>query len=161
VRTAAALGVAAALALTGACGGPRRPAPPKPDHDPLALLGGSGPAERPTLAALLARYPLGDAQQRTDLLAADAERSIFLVQTRRGVPAHFHRSHRERAWVLAGSGTCYVDGRTYPAVPGSAFVVQPGLVHRVVDDGSGAPLVALAVFEPPVTSIDEDRVKVE
>lgn len=152
----AATGLAAGLT---ACGGPRRPPPPRPDRDPLALLGGSDGTAAPTVADLLAAYPLGGEPFRADLLASTDEHSIFLVQSRRGVPAHFHRTHRERTHVLSGSGTCFVDTRSYPAVEGSAFRIEAGLVHRVEATG-GAPLVALVIYEPPMATFDEDRVRV-
>ncbi|MCE9636927.1 MAG: cupin domain-containing protein [Planctomycetes bacterium] len=156
--TAIAVAVVVSTLLTiTACGGPRRPAAPKPDRDVLALIGGGNPDAAPDLGTLLASYPLGDAPFRADLLASNDSCSVFLVQSRAGVPEHFHRTHRERAWVLAGSGTCVIGESSYPAVAGSVFNVAPQKVHRVDAEGD-APLVALAVFEPPLASIDADRV---
>lgn len=153
---AAAL-VVTACAAAVSCGGPRRPAPPPPDRDPL-LLGG-GPAPAPSLPDLLAAYPLGDARARADLLAVTEECSVFLLQTRDGVPPHLHRTHTERTRVLAGDGVCSIAGKDRPANAGAEFAIAPGTVHAVVNRGS-SPLVALVVFTPPMTSIDADRVPV-
>lgn len=152
--------VAALAASLGACRGPKRPPTPNPDRDPLAMLG--GPARpAPKLEDLLALHPLGDQSYRADLLAIDADRSIFLVQSRRGIAPHFRRTHRERTCVLAGSGTCWVEHRSYPAVAGSAFKIEPGATHRVTSSDDGSVLVALSVFEPPLAAIDDDRTAVD
>lgn len=157
-RRGAAL--AAALVLGGtACAGPRAAPELAPGGDPLALLAEGPDAPRPSLAMLLAAHPLGDAPFRADLVSATSERTAYLVQTRRGIPPHFHRTHVERAWVLAGSGTFQQGAAASPAREGAAFVVPAGTVHAAACD-PGSTLVVLAVFEPPMASIDEDRVRV-
>lgn len=140
----------AACAL-GSCRSPRRPdaLPQEVDQlrDPRAL----GP--------YLEAYPLGDRGVRVDLLAATAERSMHLVQARRVIPAHYHPTRTEISYVVTGRGTVFVDGRSYPAVAGSAFRVLAGTVHSVHPE-EDAPLVAVVYFEPPLLE-GTDRVLVD
>ena len=154
----AALCLAAALLLP-ACRAPIRPDAPPPDRDPLVILGGSEAAPPPTIADLTAARPLGSDPWRADFLAGTDAWSAFLVQSRRGVKPSYLRAHRERLWVLSGSGTCIVDGKSYPAVAGSAFVVDAGKVRRIASDAD-TPFVALVVIEPAVESLETDRVDV-
>jgi mannose-6-phosphate isomerase-like protein (cupin superfamily) len=130
---------------------PKRPPTPGPDVSQM-----TGTTElRPYLDA----YPLGMLGSRMDLLATTEERSMHLVQTRRGTGRMYRPSHTETLYVLTGSGICEIGDRSYPAKPGAAFKIAPGVVHSLTAD-EGAVVVAVAYFEPPLVDPD-DRVFVQ
>jgi len=156
--TIAAASVVAALAL-GACRTQRTPTGTRakpPAYATLEVLRMGGAT---ALQPYLDLYPLGDAGARVDLLAQTDERSMHLVQTRRGVPRHYHPKRTETVYVLRGTGVCYVGDRSYPVTPGATFKIAPGVPHSVTVDGDD-PIVAIAYFEPPLGDAD-DRVLVE
>jgi mannose-6-phosphate isomerase-like protein (cupin superfamily) len=134
--------LAVGLAGVGACRKPVRPAPPR-EHEALR-----GRLDQRALGPYLEAYPLGELGTRSDLLGHDPQRSMHLVQVRRALPAHSHVAHTERVYVLTGRGTVYVEDRSYPAVPGSAFRLDPGVTHSVHPD-PGETLVAVVFREPP------------
>jgi len=150
--------VTIALIALGACGSPQKtPAPPRKPSPPKleTLQQGGEPALKPYLDA----YPLGETGTRVDLLAATPERSMHLVQTRRGLARHYHPDRVETVYVLTGSGVCYVGDRSYPVAPGATFRIAAGVVHSV-RPSEGAVVVAIAYFEPPLVDGD-DRVFVD
>src|SRR5262245_53225951 len=101
LRLAAVLLAATAL---GACQSQQRtPAAPatKPSSPSLAELMRDPNALKPYLEA----YPLGQDTSRVDLLAANAQHSMHLVQLRRGLGRHTHPTRTETVYVLTGSGT--------------------------------------------------------
>ena len=158
-RAAAALILAAALAGCRSQATspppvpPRRAAPAAPAAE--TLRDGGAPALKPYLE----QYPLGDAGLRIDCLGTTDERSIHLVQARRGIGRHIHPARTETVYVLTGTGTCYVGDRSYPIRPGSTFKIAPGTPHSALPD-AGATIVAVAYFEPPLGD-EDDRVPVE
>jgi len=157
---AAALAVAAIPFAATDCGSPQTPPAPPPEPPRLAARAEIAvPDPARDLEALLAAHPPGDAPTRSDLLAVTETHSFHLVQTRRAIVPHYHRGHRERATVLAGSGTVVIADRTYPAVPGALFRMDPGVVHAAYPE-EGAVLVALVCYEPPMEDRDADRVVV-
>lgn len=157
---AAAFAVAAIPFAASACGSPQTPPAPPPEPPRTAGSAATVPPDPARdLEALLAAHPLGDAPTRADLLAVTETCSFHLVQTRRAIVPHFHRGHRERATVLAGSGTVVIADRTYPAVPGALFRMDPGVVHAAYPE-EGTVLVALVCYEPPMEDRDADRVTV-
>jgi quercetin dioxygenase-like cupin family protein len=150
-----ALLLAAACAALCACAGQRRPPPPVAEG-PLGVVASS--AEQ--LEALLAAHPLGAAPLRLDRLARTSEYSVHLAQMRAPMPRHLHRTHHERTRVVRGRGTVEIDGRTYPALPGTSFHIVPGTPHSAAPD-EGEVLVAVVLYAPPMETGNEDRVAAE
>jgi mannose-6-phosphate isomerase-like protein (cupin superfamily) len=159
VRRAAAAAVLA-VAFAG-CSAPRTPPPVAPRRPaqsaPTAesLRDGGAPALKPYLE----QYPLGESGLRIDCLGTTEERSIHLVQAKRGIGRHIHPARTETIYVLTGTGTCYVGDRSYPIRPGSTFRIAPGTPHSALPD-AGSTIVAVAYFEPPLGD-EDDRVPVE
>jgi mannose-6-phosphate isomerase-like protein (cupin superfamily) len=58
-------------------------------------------------------------------------------------------------YVLAGRGTCYIDGHPYPLEPGAAFYVPPGSEWCVDNPGPG-PLRIVSVCCPSVAEARSD-----
>jgi quercetin dioxygenase-like cupin family protein len=157
-RAATALVVAAALAgcrsqRTPAPVAPHRAAPSAPTAE--SLREGGAPALQPYLE----QYPLGEAGLRIDCLGTTEERSMHLVQARRGIGRHVHPARTETVYVLTGTGTCYVGDRSYPIRPGSTFKIAPGAPHSALPD-EGQTIIAVTYFEPPLGD-EDDRVPVE
>jgi mannose-6-phosphate isomerase-like protein (cupin superfamily) len=153
-RSAAAV---AFVAMT-ACHGPQRtpvqPSKPAAPHMDAPALG-DPTALRPYLDA----YPLGQLGSRTDLLAATAQRSMHLVQTRRGTGRVYRPTRTETLYVLIGKGICEIGDKSYPVAPGATFKIAPNVVHSLTA-AEGAVVVAVAYFEPPLVDAD-DRVFVQ
>jgi hypothetical protein len=145
--------LAVAAAAAGCRSGRRRPPPLRPERDPIVQL--SGDAAQPTRRDLLDAYPLGALPERTDLLASDESRSVFLFQTVSGFGARTRRGHVERILVLSGAGTLYVGERSYPAVEDTSFRIDAGVSRRLVAE-PGAPLAAVIVLEPGTGSLTDD-----
>jgi quercetin dioxygenase-like cupin family protein len=61
---------------------------------------------------------------------------------------HTHAGQVEIHDVLAGSGSCVLDGQTIPYRPGVAAVMPADLVHRV--DAGEKGMLLLATFSPPL-----------
>lgn len=61
---------------------------------------------------------------------------------------HTHAGQVEIHDVLAGSGSCVLDGRTIPYRPGVAAIMPADQVHRV--DAGDEGLLLLATFSPPL-----------
>jgi len=144
-----------ALVALGACHGPQqtpaRPSKAAPSHTD-ALPSGDPNALKPYLDA----YPLGMLGSRIDLLAATSERSMHLVQTRRGTGRFSRPARTETLYVLTGTGICEIGDKSYPVAPGATFKIAPGVVHSLTA-AEGAVVVAVAYFEPPLVDGD-DRV---
>ena len=149
--------------LGSACRSPQRPAPPPPprpdtpahelaasDLDVIPLR--SGP---PLLGPYLEQYPLGNLGRRKDLLASNDARSLHLLQLSLALPPHQHPSRKTLAYVLTGRGRIVIDGREYPAAPGAAFRVDPGVLHSM-HPNDGDTLVSLVYYEPPLLDADGD-----
>lgn len=158
MRSTAGAALAACLALA-ACRTGRRPPAPVPERVPDAALEirEADPASDGADAqALLTAYPLGDALRRTDLLAVSDAWSLHLVQTRRAAAPHRRSGRRERVYVLSGSGTAMVEGRSYPAVAGTALRIEAGAVRALYPD-DGTVFALLVWHEPPLREFDDDR----
>jgi len=148
-------------AATSACRSPTRPEPPpRPSTPPHALTRAaddatvalhSGPK---ALGPYLEQFPLGNLGRRKDLLAAGEERSLHLVQLSLALPPHHHPERKELTYVLTGRGMVRIDGREYPAAPGAAFRIDPGVAHSVHPD-EGETLVAIVYYEPPLLDGDD------
>src|SRR5438132_9574166 len=41
----------------------------------------------------------------------------------------------EALYVVKGTGTCYIDGYSYPVLPGTAVYVPPGSVYQIENPG--------------------------
>jgi len=142
-----------ALVVLGACKGAQRtPAHPSKPPRVDALQMGDANALKPYLEA----YPLGMLGSRIDLLASTTERSMHLVQTRRGTGRFRRPTRTETLYVLTGTGICEVGDKSYPVAPGATFKIAPGVVHSMTAT-DGAVVVAVAYFEPPLVDAD-DRV---
>lgn len=61
---------------------------------------------------------------------------------------HAHAGQVEIHDVLAGEGTCMLEGKNLRYVPGTVGVMPADKVHRI-DAGSGGMLI-LATFSPPL-----------
>lgn len=61
---------------------------------------------------------------------------------------HTHAGMVEIHDVLAGSGTCTLEGRVIPYAPGIVGVMPADQVHRV--EAGSAGLLLLATFSPPL-----------
>ncbi|MEI7856356.1 MAG: cupin domain-containing protein [Methanomicrobiales archaeon] len=61
---------------------------------------------------------------------------------------HTHAGQVEIHDVLAGSGTCTLEGRVIPYAPGIVGVMPADQVHRV--EAGSAGLLLLATFSPPL-----------
>jgi len=61
---------------------------------------------------------------------------------------HAHAGQVEIHDVLAGSGSCVLDGVTIPYRPGVAAIMPADTVHRV--DAGNEGLLLLATFSPPL-----------
>jgi len=154
---------AVVLVALSACRGQRTPVrkadaakrlPVSPEIEKLRH--GATPTE---LKPYLDAFPLGDMATRADLLATTPQRSMHLVQTRRGIARHFHPTRTETVYVLRGAGTCFVGDHSYPVTPGATFKIAPKVVHSVAA-AEGETIVAVVYFEPPLVGAD-DRVLVE
>ncbi len=64
------------------------------------------------------------------------------------IGAHAHAGQVEIHDVLAGSGTCTLNGRDIPYAPGVVGVMPADQVHRV--DAGKDGLLLLATFSPPL-----------
>lgn len=157
-RVATALLVAVAFA---GCRSQRTPPPVAPHRPAQAAAAAESLREggAPALKPYLEQYPLGEAGLRIDCLGTTVERSIHLVQARRGIGRHVHPARTETVYVLTGTGTCYVGDRSYPIRPGSTFKIAAGTPHSALPD-EGQTIVAVAYFEPPLGD-EDDRVPVE
>ena len=60
---------------------------------------------------------------------------------------HFHKTSEETYYLLRGSATMTVDGRTLVLHPGETCLIQPGETHQIANLGS-ADLEFLAVCAP-------------
>ncbi len=147
-----ALAVAAACLPIAGCRAPRTPAPPRPVAVvPVTVPLDAGPRE---LGPYLEQYPLGSLGRRKDMLAATATRSMHLVQLSLPLPSHRHPTRKETTYVLDGRGSVRIGDRTYPAAPGAAFRIDPGVAHAVLPD-EGETLVAIVYYEPPLLHGDD------
>ena len=148
----ACLVVLVAGVLTDCRSAPLRPPMPEPDSAARQL------ADPAALQPYLDAYPLGEDATRVDLLGHDGKRSMHLVQTRRAFPRHRHNAASENSYVLSGRGRVTIEGKTYPAVPGSAFRIDRGRLHSVQPD-AGVTLVAIVYYTPPqLGSIEQENV---
>ena len=50
---------------------------------------------------------------------------------------HVHRRTEEVILVVAGHGSCWVDGATHPVAEDDAIYIRPGARHMTVNDGPG------------------------
>ena len=149
-------GLGACALLAAACASAeqeRPPAPPKAPPEVQALLDDDAAvplsAGPPRLLPYLEQFPLGNRGRRKDLLAADGERSMHLVQLSRPLPEHTHPERTEYAYVLRGRGEVRIDDRGYPAAPGAAFRIDPGVPHSVLPN-DGETLIAIVYYDPPL-----------
>lgn len=69
--------------------------------------------------------------------------------------AHLHRRSEEIYHFVSGSGRLRLGDRELEVGPGDSVVIEPGVPHRLVNDG-GAPLVLLCCCSPPYS--DEDTI---
>ena len=146
----AVLWILVVLGTVVACASnPRRPAVPPQPEDPLWDW-----TETHELEPYLEKYPLGERGRRKDRIAATSERSMHLVQLALPLPRHVHRERKEIAYVLVGRGTIYLGETSYPAAPGAAFRIDPGVVHSAVPD-EGETLIAIVFYEPPLGDEDD------
>lgn len=160
-RVAALAGLVLVAATASACRSPKRPEPPpRPSTPTHALTQSADDATVPldsgpkALGPYLEQFPLGNLGRRKDLLAVGEERSLHLLQLSLALPPHRHPERKALAYVLTGRGRVRIDGREYPAAPGAAFRVDPGVEYSVHPD-EGETLVAIVYHEPPLLDGDD------
>jgi len=148
------LGVGALALCVAGCASPERPpAPASVPAEVEALIDDgtavpldSGP---PALIPYLEQFPLGNRGRRKDLLATNGTRSMHFVQLSLPLPEHDHPERTEITYVLRGRGHVRINGREYPAAPGAAFRIEPGIPHSVLPV-EGDTLIAIVYYEPPL-----------
>ena len=70
----------------------------------------------------------------------------------------------EALYVVKGTGTCYIDGYSYPVVPGTAIYVPPGSVYQIENQGErgrvtdGLEIVSVCCPEDEETEIGTEPV---
>lgn len=156
VRVLTAALAAACAASAGCSSSPERPPAPPPGVQALMDDGDAVPLDSgpPALLPYLEQYPLGNRGRRKDLLAADGARSMHLVQLSLPLPEHTHPERTEIAYVLRGRGLVRVGDRGYPAAPGAAFRIEPGVPHSVLPD-EGETIIAIVYYDPPLLEGDD------
>jgi mannose-6-phosphate isomerase-like protein (cupin superfamily) len=72
------------------------------------------------------------------LAAGDAE----------GGPDNRHRGSDQWLYILSGTGTAVVNGKSYPLRAGTLLLIERGDTHEIRNTGRG-PLRTLNVYVPP------------
>ncbi|MEB1610708.1 cupin domain-containing protein [Xanthomonas arboricola] len=65
-----------------------------------------------------------------------------------GGPDNRHRGSDQWVYVVDGSGTAVVDGRTHPLQAGSLIVIECGQAHEIRNTGT-TPLKTVNFYHPP------------
>jgi mannose-6-phosphate isomerase-like protein (cupin superfamily) len=84
--------------------------------------------------------------------------SFNLAQLVTVVKSHYHRDRDEVVYLVRGNGLVTIAGREYQVMPGYAYLVPKGTIHRFVNLGPD-PAVVLSVFSPAFDG--KDRIFVE
>lgn len=79
-----------------------------------------------------------------ELAAPGSWVQIVVMEAGETIPAHYHKRTREFYRVLAGECRLIVNGKTHRLQPGDMLLMEPGDVHRVLNEGD-EPFVLLVV----------------
>jgi quercetin dioxygenase-like cupin family protein len=75
---------------------------------------------------------------------------IHITEIEAGTRAHPPHTHDgvEAFYVLEGEGLMEVDGETYPLRANEAVVLDPGVIHGLVNTGSGKMRYMVIITKP-------------
>ena len=79
--------------------------------------------------------------------------SVHLVEIKKDAQTHYHKGFTETYYFLEGEGQIELNGKLYPAKPGTAVMIRPGTRHRAVMGKS--PMKILNIVVPPFDEADE------
>ena len=79
--------------------------------------------------------------------------SVHLVEIKKDAQTHYHKGFTETYYFLEGEGQIELNGKLYPAKPGTAVMIRPGTRHRAVMGKS--PMKILNIVVPPFDERDE------
>lgn len=84
--------------------------------------------------------------------------SFNLAQLVTVLKSHYHKDRDEVVYLVRGNGLVTIAGKEYKIMPGYAYLVPKGTIHRFVNFGPD-PAVVLSIFSPAFDG--KDRIFVE
>jgi len=117
------------------------------------------PFEEPVVSDLAERAgPMDESQElQVTPLGRTASASHHLIQLKGEEPPHRHMDHDLVVVILRGAGVLELDsgGKLRPIgfEPGHVLTIPRGVAHATRSDG-GTPVLAFAVFSPPLDESD-------
>lgn len=79
-----------------------------------------------------------------ELAAPGSWVQVVVMDAGETIPDHYHKRSREFYRVLAGECRLIVNGETHRLQPGDMLLMEPGDVHRVINEGD-EPFTLLVV----------------
>lgn len=107
---------------------------------------------------LLQLQPNNHSDNQVMALVSHSQSSSFLVFINSEIKPHYHQNHTETIYIIAGSGTTYIDGKAYQNKAGQFFTIAPGVVHSV-STKPGETLHALSTQAPEFFGKDRVYIK--
>lgn len=68
--------------------------------------------------------------RRAYIAESNGEVSFHVVDIKIDAQLHYHKSHTEIYYILAGEGHLELDGDKVPVQPGISVLIKPGCRHR-------------------------------
>lgn len=93
-------------------------------------------------------------------LNSDSNVTSLLIWIKDEVKPHLHASHSEHAYILEGSGSMLLDGKTIEVKAGDLIFIPQGIVHAVKVT-STIPMKVLSIQAPVFDGTDRVPVEVQ